>query len=100
MNKARFLAPLAALLAILLPLAALADEAPASVSRDLSRYKEASVSGELLLVAAYAVLWLLVAAYAFRLAGKQARLEQQLEALDRQLDTQLELPPPVTEQAP
>jgi len=100
MNKARLFAPAAALVAFLLPLAALADEAPASVSRDLSRYKETSVSGELLLVAAYAVLWLLVAAYAFRLAGKQARLEQQLEALDRQLDAQLDLSQSASEQAP
>ena len=76
-----------------LPLVALADEAPASVGRDLSRYKEASVSGELLLLVAYAVLWLLVAAFAFRLAGKQARLEQQLQALDRQLDAEAERQP-------
>ena len=94
MTSARFFQLCAlAVSGVVMPLVALADEAPASVSRDLSRYKEASVSGELLLLAAYAVLWLLVAAFAFRLAGKQARLEQQLQALDRQLDAEAERQP-------
>jgi CcmD family protein len=74
------------LMGLLLAVPALADEAPAAVTRDLSRYKEQAVNGELLLLIAYSILWLLIAGFAWRLAGKQARTEAQLAALQRRLD--------------
>jgi CcmD family protein len=74
---------------LLLAVPALADEAPATVTRDLSRYKEQAVNGELLLLIAYSILWLLIAGFAWRLAGKQARTEAQLTALQRRLDDSL-----------
>ena len=53
---------------------------------DLNRYKEAPVSGELLLVVAYLVMWLVLAALVARTALKQARLEAELKALEDRLD--------------
>lgn len=78
---------------LLVAATALADEAPPTVTRDLSRYKEASLDGEVLLLAAYLVLWVLVAGFAFRLAGKQAKTEAQLHALSQQLDAEAERRP-------
>ena len=54
--------------------------------RDLSMYKEAPVSGGGLLVAAYAVMWLLVAAAVWRLMRAQSKLERDVEALERRLE--------------
>lgn len=53
--------------------------------RDLSRYKEEPVPGGALLVAAYAVLWLLVGVFVARVAFRQARLERDLRAMEDRL---------------
>ncbi len=66
----------------LLPMLAFADAPP----EDLNRFKEEPVSGGLLLIAAYFVMWLVLAGYVARTALKQARLEAELRALEDRLD--------------
>ena len=68
--------------AFFLPLLAYADGAP----EDLSRYKEEPVSGGLLLIVAYFVMWLVLAAFVGRTALKQARLEAELRAIEARLE--------------
>ena len=72
----------AAAASFLLATAAIAD-APATA---LSRYKEEPVSGGLLLIVAYFVMWLALAAFVGRTALRQARLEAELKALEDRLD--------------
>ncbi len=73
---------LAAGAAFLLPLLAYADAQP----EDLNRFKEEPVSGGLLLIVAYFVMWLVLAIFVATTALKQARLETELRALEDRLD--------------
>lgn len=54
--------------------------------RDLSAYKEEPVPGGALLVAAYGVMWLLVALAVGRLLRSQAKLEQDIRELEQRLE--------------
>lgn len=68
--------------AFFLPALANAQQAPG----DLSQWKEEPVSGGLLLVIAYLVMWLVLAVFVGRTAQKQARLEADLRALEARFD--------------
>ncbi len=66
----------------LLPILAFADAPP----DDLSRFKEEPVSGGILLIIAYFVMWLALAVFVARTALKQAKLEAELRNLEDRLD--------------
>ncbi|HAN31193.1 MAG TPA: hypothetical protein DCQ06_06300 [Myxococcales bacterium] len=61
-------------------------EALASGAADLSKYKEESVSGGSLLVAAYLVMWALVSVFVVRVVLGQAKTEARLTELSEQID--------------
>ena len=73
---------LAAALALCAPAVAFADVAP----EPIESYKEAPISGGLLLIIAYFVMWLALAAFVARTALKQSKLEAELRALEHKLD--------------
>lgn len=62
------------------------DGKASAVATDLSRYKEEPVPGGALLVAAYGVMWGLLAGYVGRLVLRQSRTERELQAIHDRLD--------------
>ena len=67
---------------------AVAESAPvgASAKRDLSRYKEEKVPGGTLMLAAYMVMWALVAGLVGRTVLRQAKVEAELTDLSERVD--------------
>ncbi|MCO4760690.1 MAG: hypothetical protein KC502_04255 [Myxococcales bacterium] len=63
-----------------------AAAAKAAPPRDLSRYKEESVSGGSLLLAAYMIMWALVGTFVGRTLLRQAKVEAELTELSERVD--------------
>ena len=76
----------AAVAASLLVVATWPAQSWAEGARDLSKYKEESVPGGVLLVAAYLVLWALVAAFVGRAVMAQSRVEAEVKDLQERID--------------
>ncbi|MFZ4578699.1 MAG: CcmD family protein [Myxococcota bacterium] len=58
----------------------------AAAPSDLSRYKEAPIPGGNLLVAAYFVMWLVLAGFVARLLMRQSRLEAEIRSLEDRIE--------------